>query len=70
MNKEFGWHYPPGTEFHPDAPWNQEEPEMEVYEATCRIWIAEKSEEDATAELELTAKKMGWDIEVMKIEKE
>jgi hypothetical protein len=19
----FGWDYPPGTEFHPDAPWNQ-----------------------------------------------
>ena len=32
MKNPFGWNYPPGAEFHPDAPWN----EKPQYCANCR----------------------------------
>ena len=32
----YGWDYPPGTEFHPDAPWNQKEETEEEAEARER----------------------------------
>lgn len=58
--KESGY-YPPGTEFDPSAPWN-EEPELGLYEVTIKVMVAAIDEDDAT-ELRIVAFPEGTNLE-------
>jgi hypothetical protein len=54
----FGWSYPPGCEFHPDAPWNQEEVELDE---NGEIVEEEYSKEDYLADQADNIRKYGKD---------